>query len=74
MNEMIDYGLDYKRMIKRDNSAICSFYGYAIQFGRVKIFVQIPRDNNEECAAIVEIFKCNNYSVKSNKLAVKLTK
>lgn len=73
MNEMIVYGLDYKRMIKRDNSAISFFDGNAIQFGRVKFFVQIPRDNNEECAAMVEILKCNNYSAKSNILAVKLT-
>lgn len=73
INETIVYGLDYKRMIKRDNSGICFLDGNAIQFGRVKFFVQIPKDNNEECAAMVEILKCNNYSAKSNILAVKLT-
>lgn len=73
IRKMIVYGLDYKRMTKRDNSTISFLDEDGIQFGRVRCFLQLSKNDEDKCAAMVEILQCNNFNTKVCVLSVKIT-
>ena len=73
INKMIIYGLDYKRMTKRDNSAISFMDENSCQFGRIRYFIRLTRNNADEYAAMLELLLCNNYHPKLGILCVKIT-
>ncbi|KAK3106883.1 hypothetical protein FSP39_002036 [Pinctada imbricata] len=68
------YGMDYGRMIKRDNSSIFFDHHGEVQFGKVRFFVILDFERKEDTTlALTECFRCPRYSPEINILSVKVT-
>ena len=71
------YGLNYSRMMKRDNSTVeyKSLYQNDNSFGQIKHFINLGKDiNAENILAIIEPLSCPNYSKEINILRVRREK
>ncbi|XP_061191434.1 uncharacterized protein LOC133199606 isoform X2 [Saccostrea echinata] len=67
----IIYGLEYARMMKRDNSTVMYFCGDAMYFGRVRFFLLI--NDKSTVIALIETLNCLNFSEHCNILRVQKT-
>ena len=74
IKSMVIYGINYKRMSKRDNSGICYTFENKTEFGRVRSFLILKNKEGESTyLAITEILSCINFNANSGIIAVKST-
>ena len=72
-NNHIMYGLDYARMIKRDNSTMMYMNENILCFGRVRFFLLVTIHGQRTVLAFLEKLKCNSYNSKCQILKVEKT-
>ena len=75
INESLVYGLNYKRMVKRNNSAIVYFNNNRTNYGLVKFFIEVDMEQPVVLAVTEQLHRIyENVTVKSHLLAVAETK
>lgn len=72
-NNHIIYGLEYARMMKRDNSTIMYMHEKILCFGRVRFFLLVTIHGQRTILAFLEKLKCNSYNSKCQILKVEKT-